>query len=66
MRQSEVLEAFKQQQHPDHALHVLFDLETGFEVVPAETFGHLQAGADSMNQLANKFIGVQFKFIIMA
>ncbi len=46
MRQSEVLEAFKQQQHPNHALHVFFDLDTGFEVLPIEEYGHLQVGQE--------------------
>jgi hypothetical protein len=43
MRQSEVLEEFKQQQRPNHALHVFFDLDTGYEVLPVEEYGHLQA-----------------------
>jgi len=42
MRQSEVLEEFKQQQRPVHALHVFFDLDTGFEVLSVEEYGHLQ------------------------
>ena len=44
MRQSEVLEAFKQQQHAQHALHVFFDLDTGFEILSIEEYGHLQVG----------------------
>ena len=44
MRQSEVLEAFKQQQHAQHALHAFFDLDTGFEILSIEEYGHLQVG----------------------
>lgn len=42
MRQSHLLEDFKQQQRPIHALHMFFDLDTGFEKVPIENYGHLQ------------------------
>lgn len=42
MRQSHLLEDFKQQQRPIHALHMYFDLDTGFEVIPIENYGHLQ------------------------
>ena len=47
MRQSEVLEVFKQQQRPTHALHVFFDLDTGYEVVNVENYGHLQVQWES-------------------
>lgn len=48
MRQSHRLEAFKAKQSPEHALHVLFELDTGFEVFPVTEYGHLQIDVVSL------------------
>lgn len=69
MRQSNNLEAFKQQQHPNHALHVYFDLDTGFEVLPIEEYGHLQVSSKYHSQrsafinssISNRYPRYQFR-----
>lgn len=48
MRQSHRLEAFKQNQSAENALHVKFDLFTGFEVVSTNEYGHLQLDVVSL------------------
>ena len=48
MRQADRLEAFKGNQNPEFALHVKFDLSTGFEVVSVNDYGHLQLDAVSL------------------
>lgn len=48
MRQSNRLEAFKKNQSPENALHVKFDLCTGFEVVSTNEYGHLQLDVVSL------------------
>ena len=57
MRQSELLEEFKQQQRPAHALHVFFDLDTGYEVINVENYGHLQVQYN--RRLKSDFSGFQ-------
>jgi phosphorylase kinase alpha/beta subunit len=43
MRQSDRLEAFKAKQSPEHALHVKFDMNTGFALEDDnKNYGHLQ------------------------
>ena len=54
MRQSDRLEAFKNHQSPENALHVKFDLINGFEVASTNEYGHLQLGMALINQLIEK------------
>ena len=52
MRQANRLESFKGNQSPENALHVKFDLETGFELTSLQTgdenYGHLQLDVVSL------------------
>ena len=48
MRQSAELEEFKKCQNPQFALHVLFDMDTGFTVKDVKEYHHLQLDVVSM------------------
>ena len=57
MRQASRLEAFKGNQSPENALHVKFDLETGFE---------LAESTDGNNHLQLDVVSLYLLFLVQA